>query len=285
MNKTKKPSEDLQIKRYVGIHLGGSKSDKTCAAVIEYYPKHHKAFLSRLHSHIGPEGNQSSDLKLHHILTHGEDPISILAIDAALSWPKCVKCELKCPGYESCNEQEIKWMWNWHKKRGKSKKPNKIFAPYTQRCVELYLAEELEKSFYPPEALGANMAPMLARAHFILRRLKVKTIEVYPPLSLWRIGLDIGVSKGTLTFAKQSVEGEENRLTILKKLVECGLVFIYEQDIRAMAQHADIFDALICALTAYLYDQDLCEPRPKGFPKSEAWLSFPKSSMKLAQLR
>ncbi len=281
---SKNKSGDSQIKRYVGLHLGGGKSDKTCMAVLEYYPTHKKVFLSRLHSQIGPEKDQSSDAKLHHLLTI-EAPVDLLAIDAPLTWPKCMRCDLPCPGYESCSEPEIKWMWRWHKKRGRSKKPNKIFSPYTQRCVELHLAQEMEKSFFPGDALGANMAPLLARATFLLRRLKSAALEVYPPLSLWRMGTALGISKGALTFAKHSAEGEENRLTILKKFVDSGLLFIYEQDLRTMAQHSDAFDSLICGLTAYLNDQDLCEPRPQGFPKSEAWISIPKQDINFTGLR
>ncbi len=280
-----KKTPDSQIKRYIGLHLGGSKSDKTCMAILEFYPMHKKVFLSRLHSQIGPEKDQSSDSKLHHLLTVSEAPVSSLAIDAPLSWPKCIRCNIPCPGYENCTEPEIKWMWRWHKKRGKSKKPNKIFSPYTQRCSELFLAQEMEKAFFPGDALGANQAPLLARAHFLLRRLKVDAIEVFPPLSLWRIGHALGISKGTLSFVKHSAEGEENRLTILKKFVDSGLLFIYEQDLRTMAQQADAFDALICGLTAYLSDQDQCEPRPAGFPKSETWISVPKPDINFVGLR
>ncbi len=274
--KLKGATSEFQIKRYVGLHLGGSKTDRTSLAVLEYYPKHKKLFLSRMHHQIGPDKERSSDAILHQVLTVSEAPIDLLALDAPLSLPVCMRCELKCPGYENCSEVEIKWMWNSYRKRQKSKKPNKIFSPYTQRCSELYVAQELEKNFYPPEALGSNMAPMLARAHFILRRITQKAVEVYPPLSLWRIGQKVGASKSLLNFSKHSVDGEENRFHILKKLVDSGFVFIYDQDIRLLSQNTSAFDALICGLTAYLYDIEECEPRPANFPKSESWFAIPK---------
>ncbi|MDZ4663180.1 MAG: DUF429 domain-containing protein [Pseudomonadota bacterium] len=277
--KINRPSpREFLIKRFLGLHLGGAKTDNTVVAVLEYYPKHKKVFLSRIHLGLGGKKDKSADLVLHELLTIGESPIDLLSMDAPLSLPKCIICELKCPGYEKCGEPEIKWMWNWFKKHGKQKKPPRQFVPYTQRCTELHVASEYEKAFHPPEALGSNMAPLASRAQFILRRIKVPTIEVYPELSLWRIGQKLDISKSMFNFHKHSVEGESNRLQIIKKIVDSGLVFVYDQDIKVLSQTPAAFDAFICGLTAYIHDIGGSEDRPKGFPKKESWLTFPKEN-------
>jgi hypothetical protein len=41
-----------------------------------------------------------------------------------------------------------------------------------------YLSFEMEEKFQIQHALGANQAPLTARAHFILRRLRAQAIEV-----------------------------------------------------------------------------------------------------------
>ncbi len=79
-------------------------------------------------------------------------------------------------------------------------------------------------------------------------------------------------------FHKHSVDGESNRYQIIKKIVDSGLVFIYEQDIKVLSQVPAAFDAFICGLTAYIHDIGGSEERPKGFPKKEAWLTFPKEN-------
>lgn len=271
------PREFL-IKRFLGLHLGGAKTDNTVAAVLEYYPKHKKVFLSRIHLGLGAKKDKSADLVLHDLLSYGESPIDILSLDAPLTLPKCVTCELKCPGFEKCSEPEIKWMWSWYRKHGKQKKPQRPFVPYIQRCTELHVSSEFERHFHPPEALGSNMAPLASRARFILRRLKISTIEVYPELSLWRICQKLDIPKSLLNFHKHSVDGETHRFQIIKRIVECGLVFVYEQDIKILSQTPAAFDAFICGLTAYIHDIGGSEDRPSGFPKKESWFTFPKEN-------
>ena len=46
--------------------------------------------------------------------------------------------------------------------RGRARK---LFTPYTERCVEQYLATAFDEPFHVQQALGANMAPLTARAN------------------------------------------------------------------------------------------------------------------------
>lgn len=261
--------------RFLGVSLGGGKSDKACVAVIEYYPQHSKVFLSRIFEKIKNDENISADLKIHEIVEHYKGKVESIAYDVPWDVPQCLRCELKCPGYENCKESHIEWMWNYSRARNKKKKPRKIFTPYTQRCVEMYLASELEEVFNLNHALGSNQAPLLARAAFIHRRLHLPSIEVYPRLSIWRIGRSLNMMKSHLRFHRHALGGSESRRAILKELSAHQLAFVYEQDFRLMVENNHAFEAFICAFTAFLKYRKQTEPRPTGFPKAENWIEFP----------
>lgn len=275
-NSKAKNDQPLKAHRFVGISLGGGKTDKTCTTVLEFYPEAKKVFLKEINEKVRGQIGRSSDLELHKYIENIPPPVEHLAFDVPLQMPKCLRCRLKCPGYEVCQEPEIKWLRKYYTQHGAKKKFYKSFTPYTERCVENYLRTELEESFQLPHALGANAAPLTARAHFIVRRLKMSCIEVYPKLSLWRIGRSLGIQKSYLRFHKHAVEGEDIREAILKQLLAKGLVFIYEEDIKTLISNSYAFDAFLCGLTAYYKFINRVEKRPKGFPESESWIEIPK---------
>lgn len=262
--------------RFIGVSLSGGKSDKACVAVLEYFPEHKKVFLSRLYEKIKSEEYMSADLKIHEILLQYHEHVESVAFDVPLTLPKCVRCELKCPGFETCSEKEMEWLREFYNKVNKKKKPKKMFTPYTQRPVEAYIGHSLEEPFDIQHALGANMAPLTARAHFIQRRLEVPTIEVFPKLTVWRLGQEIKVAKSHLRFHRHAVGGDESRRLFLTELANRKDVFFYEQDFKVMIENNHAFEAFICAYTGFLKFQGLTEPRPPRFPSKEAWIEFPK---------
>ncbi|MGE4131221.1 MAG: DUF429 domain-containing protein [Bdellovibrionales bacterium] len=266
----------LKFHRFIGIALGGGKTDKTCLSVIEYYPAQHKIFLSRLFDRIKTEGDISADWQIHKLITKCPPPVESVAFDVPLKMPKCVTCRLKCPGYELCQEPEILWMWKHYRQSEKKKSPARLFTPYTERCVEQYLQSQLEEPFHLPHSLGANFAPLTARARFITRRLKFNTVEVYPKLSLWRIGASLQLPKSHLRLHRHWEGGRESRQAILDKMMDRNLAFIYDQDVRNLVESPQAFDSFICALTGLLSFLGACEPRPRGFPKKESWIEIPK---------
>ncbi|MEK7358220.1 MAG: DUF429 domain-containing protein, partial [Bdellovibrionota bacterium] len=215
------------------------------------------------------------DEALFTLLTQEETDLTTIAFDAPLQLPLCIRCELKCPGAEKCNEPVLKWMRGVHEGRKKDKRPNKMFTPYTERSAEIFIAHELEEAFHPSHALGANAAPLTARAHFLRRRLKSPLIEAYPKLTLWRIGQALGMPNSYLRFHKHAVDSDEARLFILKTLIEKEIAFIYQQDLRVMVENNVAFEAFLCALTAFLKHRGQTERPPVGFPKGESWIEFP----------
>ena len=275
----KKPNDVI---RFLGISLAGGKSDKACVALVEYYPKNKKIFLSRLFEKIKTEERISADLKIHELIEQNKDTLACVAFDVPWRLPSCMTCVLNCPGYENCKEPHIKWMWDHFEQHGIKKKPKKIFTPYTQRAIEMHLANEMEESFFMHHALGSNSAPLLARAHFIRRRLpeSINVIEVNPRLTLWRIGRTLDVMKSHLRHHRAAFGGDESRRLFLHAMNERDLTFIYHQDMKQMIENSHAFDAFICALTGFLKYKNLTEKRPKDFPPYEDWIEFPRESVK-----
>lgn len=277
---TRQPFIKETPKRFIGISLSGGKSDKACLAVIEYFEKYNKIFLVKLVEKIKNDEEISADLKIHDLVSSYGENVNFLCLDVPLQLPKCLRCDLPCPGYETCEEPEILWMWSYTKKKNAKKKPKKLFTPYTQRCVEMYLSSELEEPFILQHGLGSNVAPLTARAHFIQRRFEIPTLEVVPKLSIWRIGHGLKVMKRHLRFHKHSVAGDDSRRAILNALIDHDVAFVYQQDISLMVENNHAFEAFICALTGFLEYTKQTEPRPAHFPKNESWVAIPKKELR-----
>ncbi|MFN3455153.1 MAG: DUF429 domain-containing protein, partial [Pseudobdellovibrio sp.] len=269
------------IIRFIGISLAGGKSDKACVAVLEYYPDNKKVFLSRIFEKIKSDEQISGDLKIHELVFQNAETLKYVAFDTPWNVPSCLRCKLKCPGFESCREPHIEWMWKHQEDRQQKKRPKKLFTPYTQRAIELYFLTELEETFHLQHAMGANTAPLLARSHFIQRRLPFECIEVYPHLSLWRIGKALGLMSSQIKDHRAAFGGDESRAKFIQALNEKNIAFIYHQDAKSMIENNHAFEAFICGLTAFLKYKNLTQKKPKDFPEYEDWIEFPIHGLKL----
>lgn len=273
-------TDSLRVYRFAGVALGGGKTDKTAVAILEFFPDQKRVFLRSVRDKISVKGDYSADEALYEMLTEEERNLNVIALDAPLQLPKCFRCDIKCPGVAKCPWPEVKWMRDVHNKRAKSKRPNKMFTPYTERAAEIFLSHELEEAFHPPHAMGSNAAPLTARVRFFERRmLGIPFIEVYPKTTLWRIGMDLGLPKSYLRFHRHAVDSDEARLYILKTLIEKEIAFIYQQDLRLMVENSIAFDAFLCALTAFLKHRGQTELPPANFPKDASWIDFPKQKI------
>ncbi|MGZ3725488.1 MAG: DUF429 domain-containing protein [Pseudobdellovibrio sp.] len=283
-NSPSKEKDESKVLRFIGISLAGGKSDKACVAVLEYYPENKKLFLSRLFEKIKSDEQISADLKIHELIEQNANTAQYVAFDVPWNLPNCLTCKKKCPGYENCHEPHIEWMWHHHNEKLKKKRPKKLFTPYTQRCVELYLQSELEEVFNLHHAMGSNSAPLLARAAFIQKRLSAECIEVYPKLTLWRLGSLLNVMKSHLRNHKAAFGGDESRAQFLQSLNDHNIAFVYNQDMKQMVENNHAFEAFLCGFTAYLKYKGLTEKRPKNFPGNEDWIDFPVQNLKLKDL-
>lgn len=223
---------------------------------------------------IPHEDEISQDKFLLDILNAKDKNLKFIAIDSPLELPHCLTH--KCGGVEKCRAPTTKWHWTHYRRAKKKKKNLKLFTPYTERCVERYINYELEEFFEIPEALGANKAPLTVRSIYLKTKIKKKLIEVFPKLSVWRIGSVFKLSKTDLRNYRHSVYGKDCRTMILQTLIEKDMLFIYDQDLHKLIDNPNAFDSMICALTAFMKYQGLTEKPPKNFPVQEGWIEFPK---------
>jgi hypothetical protein len=280
--KTTQFDQKSTSERFLGLSLAGGKTDKACLALIDYYPAQKKVFLSQLYHSIHSDDSISADSKITELILGLKNKIKFLAVDHPWRLPQCLRCQLSCPGYEACQEPHVKWFWTEFKKQRKVNKAAKIFTPYTQRCVETLISSQLETKFEISHALGANAAPLLARAQFLHRRTdKVNWIEVFPSLSVWRIGKHLKMKKSDLKSYRKSAVGESCRGQILENLQKHDVVFLYKEDVQIMIHSVHAFDAFICAYTAFLKNSSQTEKVPPNFPSGEDWIEFPLEFLKI----
>ncbi len=273
----KKTSPAPKIK-FAGVSLAGGKTSKTAVSVLEYYPRQERLFVRSVYPELGASHEEeSADQGLYKLLMTQEKRLKYVAVDAPLQFPKCVRCDLKCPGYERCKEPEMVWMWrHFRKLKQTKKKPHKIFTPYTERCVDTFLTSQLREQFHSDHALGANRAPLAARAHFLQRRMpRLPMIEFFPRLSLWRIGTELGVQKSYLKFYRHSQGSDEGRLFFLSKLIEQGWLFMYQQDLRLAVEEPQVFESILGGMTGYLKYRGQTVRPPLDFPLGEVWVEYP----------
>jgi hypothetical protein len=144
------------------------------------------------------------------------------------------------------------------------------------------LAQDLEEPFIKDHALGANLAPIVARAQYLKKRIRIPIHEAYPQLSLWRMGRSLSISKSLLRRHKHSVEGVYTRSLILETFSKKNVSFMYNQDIQAMTINLESFEAFLCALTGLFKYLKQVDAKPKGFPKGEGWVESPKEDLNWA---
>ena len=111
MSRMQRPTTSIPFLRFAGVSLGGGKGRRTCLALLDYYPDEEKVFLSELFQGIEEDGKVSADTQLIRKLDSHKKNLKLIALDAPLGLPKCLRCDLVCPGHEKCTEPEIRWMW------------------------------------------------------------------------------------------------------------------------------------------------------------------------------
>ena len=252
-------------KTFIGVDLGGGKGRNTAVAMlrargdgvqVEHYgngkgdgePWYDERLIAFLREHAGG---------------------AALAIDAPLSLTACVRCRVPvCPGMEACVDPTVVWfrgqadkVWRESGRNvsaipgydpAKHRKP--LYTPYTQRATEVVL--HVEAGILPRETQGQGMGPLAARAAHLTRALageytlNENLIEVYPKATIWKLFGE----KTARTYKRHHSEQTVRLEAILQKLP--GLSFAPGQWREFGLQNDHLFDAVLCAYTAYLWARD-----------------------------
>lgn len=287
------------VSRYIGVSLGGAKSERTCVTVIDYYRKQDKAFVVDIFESIGPEDDLSADEVLLSVIRElageapeqknererefmavsGQPQVRILAVDAPLTLPPClIECEETCEGYDQCKRPAVKWMRAQYTKQKKANSRTKHFTPYSQRPVDLYFRYKYPReNLFQDETMGANSAPQAARMSYIKRKLPgdFRLVEVWPKLAVFSVQKALRLTRRDVLEYRHLERGVHIRARFIERLAEKTSLFVYERDQKKFVSNVSSFDSLICAWVALLTDLGQVQKFRSDLPLDTGWIQVP----------
>jgi predicted nuclease with RNAse H fold len=253
---------------FIGVDLGGGKGKNTAVAHLLASERG----VEVVDYGTGKDAPWYDDRLVAYLRSQ---PDALVAIDAPLRLPTCVRCQLPtCPTAEACDVPTVAWFRervNGAARAGA--KPR--YTPYTQRISEVVLHEE--HRILPRETLGQGMGPLTARAAFLTRalatthRLDENLIEVYPKATITQL-----FSPKVAGQYKRSAQSPRVRLEILNLLPELGFAPGAWREHGLANDHK--FDAVICAYTGHLWATGRCVAPPPAAPPEDGWIWFPRRS-------
>lgn len=268
-----------ESRRFLGLSLGGAKSDRTCLTVLDFYQKQNKAFILDVFESIGPEkGGPNADQALLELVSEHQPGVEVLATDAPLTLPPCLlDCDSSCGGYDKCKNPTVRWMRNQYSRAAAKHPKLKHFTPYTQRPVDLYFRyKHVDEEIFQDETMGANLAPQASRMQYLKRRLEgVRLIEVWPKLALYYLQKPLRLSRRDVWAYRHVERGLHVRERILEKLAEKAQVFIYERDLKKFIHNIGSFDSLLCAWVALQFHLERVVRFRGELPLESGWVQIP----------
>jgi predicted nuclease with RNAse H fold len=257
--------------RFVGVALGGGRGKTTAVARLELdmsdetegaAPRVRLAEARLRHGHRG-SGQESGeehgdplfrDEVLVAYLQRWAEPTTVVAIDAPLTLPPCIRCTLPCPGVQACVVPAVQWMRRHapalHAAR-RSDPGKPAVTPYTQRAVDVLLTHV---GLSPRESLGQGMGPLAARAAYLRRalspqlRLHENLLEVYPPATVARL---FGAEVERRQRRSDSEQAWDLRKRVLSALAP-ALAFDYVWP-EVVVRSPHVFEAVIAGFTAFMW--------------------------------
>jgi len=224
-------------------------------------------------SEIGPSAHRDSDSRFVEVVADlgGAD---VICIDAPLSLPPCVPCTLPCPGTIRCVVPEVVLMraaWEERRRQDRGEKAEradkriKLPQPYLDRAFETFARTYFEHpvlsgTFELEAALGANRAPVTARALRLYRELRTRfphalIIETNTALATLGWSLTAGYHLTSLLELRSAVNGRSTRAGLLKRLEQRQIALrsatLHEELFTDFAANSFVFHAAMACLTGW----------------------------------
>ncbi len=256
-------SARARFERFIGIGLGGGHGKTTAVARLE---RRSDAGLSLAEASLrqgrrgsggAPQASVATELFRDDVLLayldRWIDERTVVAIDAPLTLPPCIRCRLPCPGVSACDVPVVAWMRTHAPglvvQRGRSDPAKPWVSPYTQRATDLLLSH---LGLVPKESLGQGVGPLAARAHYLRHalsprlRLHENLLEIKPRAILARLFGEREERK-TRQGAAESVWDARKR--VLTRLSQ-HLAFEYVWP-ELVVRNVHVFTATIAAFAAH----------------------------------
>jgi predicted nuclease with RNAse H fold len=280
-----------RFRRFIGVDLGGGRGKNTAVArlelgvgpggrprlgVAEAKVRHGQRGTGRSEGEPGGEALFRDEV-LVAWLERWVDDVTVVAIDAPLTLPPCIRCQLPCPTVARCTVPVVAWMRRWGPRlqtRGRSDPGKPAVTPYTQRSTELL---QRAVGVSPRETLGQGTGPVAARAAYLRRvlsprlRLHENLVEVHPRATIEQVfGPEL---------ARHARHGDDDRVWATRKRVLAGLgegiAFDYVWP-ELVVRNTHVFHAVLGAFTAFLWARrglrgptDLLDAEPVSATQSD----------------
>jgi len=256
------------FRRFIGVDLGGGRGKNTAVArlelgvgpggrprlgVAEAKVRHGQRGTGRSEGEPGGE-TLFRDEVLVAWLERWVDDRTVVAIDAPLTLPPCIRCQLPCPTVARCTVPVVAWMRRWGPRlqaRGRSDPGKPAVTPYTQRSTELL---QRAVGISPRETLGQGTGPVAARAAYLRRvlsprlRLHENLVEVHPRATIEQVfGSEL---------AHHARHGDDDRVWATRKRVLAGLTegiafdYVWPE---LVVRNPHVFHAVLGAFTAFVW--------------------------------
>ncbi len=193
------------LTRVIGISLGGARGKTTALARLERRDTGWALVEARSrgeHRGAGSSAEYLGPLRDEALFGYLERWLSahtVVAIDAPLTLPPCVRCTLECPGAVACTVEEVTWLSTFAERLrevgevseagGRGVSRARGLAPYAMRPADV-IADYLRAG--AGDSVNVGLDSIGARANYLRRALGSKVslnddlIEVDPRLSLQR---------------------------------------------------------------------------------------------------
>jgi predicted RNase H-like nuclease len=258
---------------FIGVDLGGGKGKNTALARLRLVGDGALDGVQVLDYGTGRDAPWYDDRLIAYLRANASD--ALVAIDAPLTMPSCVRCQLpECPTSDACEVPILAWFRaRQNGTRVAGKKPR--YTPYTQRATEVLLHEE--HHILPRETLGQGMGPLAARGVYLTRALagpyalNDNLIEVYPKATLSQLFTPRLAGR-----YKRSAGSAQARLEILNALPDLSFAPGAWREDGLANDHK--FDAVICAYTGYLWWRGRCEQPVDATVLDDGWIWFPRKN-------
>ena len=284
------------FRTFLGVDLGGGKGKNTAVARLALGEDGTLEVLE-----VGTQAANKEpwydEALIDYLGEHARD--AVIAMDAPLSLPACVRCvEPVCPGMSVCEDPTIVWFRTagaqlvaesavaerdriaavpaGRPAPGPPPREKPRITPYTQRASEVVLHRR--HGILPRETLGQGMGPLTARAAHLVRALRRhgyvehrNLIEVYPKATIHRLWGDKVARK-----YKREVDTWQTRARVLESLrneVEFSRASGFARE--NVLQNDHCFDAVICAYTAYLWARDSWVMPAEAVFRADGWIYAP----------
>lgn len=282
------------LRRFIGVDLGGGRGKTTAVARLEQTekPGGWRLVLADAKARYGQRGTGAladeptggdvlfRDEVLADYLLRWTDATTVVAIDAPLVLPPCLRCPLACPGVSACVVDEVVWMREWAPRlraRGRTDPGKPAVTPYTQRGVELLFGGA---GLPMRESMGQGTGPLAARAAYLRRRLSPQLrlhenlIEVSPAITLVQL---FGAARAQRAHHGDQASVWDERKRILGALAD-DLAFDYVWP-ELVVRNAHVFAAVVCAFTGYLWASGrVIEPEHVGLGEQGGGVDAPEGS-------